>query len=231
MGRHPTTHSRNASATSSWWMSWKGRSGTNAGRPGRRPQPGTEAPHQGFEHSRDAHLGAHRVGAEDDRRSQQVERGLRVRYGLLFQQVLQLRLLLGVEEPAGRTCRPVLGDADRVVGVEAIGRDRRGVDEPLGTPLGGRTEGVDRALDVDRVGLLLAASSGSGTRDVRPRPRPGTPSGARRRRARHRAGTPSSSSRALPGQTDAGRCRSPARSGRPPGAGASGPARRSRWGR
>jgi hypothetical protein len=56
--------------------------------------------------------------------------------------------------------RHVLGQRLRVVAVEAVGGDRRGVDEPLHAARG--LEDVARALEVDRAGLLAAADDDEG---------------------------------------------------------------------
>ena len=106
-------------------------------------------------------LGADCVRPEDDRRSEQIQGDRRIRVGLLSQQLLELGLLLRVEQPSGRAGRPLLGHPDRIVGMKAVGGDRRGVHEPLGAGVGGRTECVHRALDVDRADRL----AGRGARD------------------------------------------------------------------
>jgi hypothetical protein len=86
-----------------------------------------------------------------------------VRRGLLLQQLLELGLLLRVEQPLGRAGGPVLLHPDRVVAVEAVGRDRRRVDEAARPGVGGRAERVERALDVDRPrGLAVAADDEEG---------------------------------------------------------------------
>src|SRR5674476_1356726 len=77
---------------------------------------------------------------EDDRGSQQVERGLRARGGLLLQQVLQFRLLLGVEEAVRRPGCPVLTDADRIVAMESVCRNRRRIHKSLDPDVGRRAE-------------------------------------------------------------------------------------------
>jgi hypothetical protein len=103
------------------------------------------------------------VRAEHHRRAQQVQRQLGVRRGLLLQQLLELGLLLRVEQPLGRAGGPVLLHPHRVVAVEAVGRDRRRVDEAARPGVGGRAERVERALDVDRPrGLAVAADDEEG---------------------------------------------------------------------
>src|SRR3954453_20261227 len=77
---------------------------------------------------------------------------------LFLQECLELGLLLRVEQPLRRPRRPVLGHPYRVVGVEAVRRDRRRIDEPLDAGRGGRAEDVEGALDVDGAGGLLVAA-------------------------------------------------------------------------
>ena len=109
--------------------SWRGRSGTRL-------------------------LGADRVRPEDDRRAQQVQIELRMGLRLSVQEALDLGLLLGVEEMRRRTRGPFLGDALGVVAVEAVGGDRRGVDETLRAGRGCGPERVERPFDVDRADRL-----------------------------------------------------------------------------
>jgi hypothetical protein len=76
------------------------------------------------------------------------------------QQMLELVLLLRVEQPGRGPDRPLLGHPDRVVGVEAVGRHRGGVDEPARAGRGRGPEGVQRALDVDRPEFLRGRGPG-----------------------------------------------------------------------
>src|SRR3954451_15843722 len=81
-----------------------------------------------------------------------------MRVRLLLQERLEIRLLLRVEQPLRRPRRPVLGHPYRVVRMEAVGRDRRRIDEPLDAGCGSRAEDVEGALDVDGAGGLLVAA-------------------------------------------------------------------------
>ena len=166
------------------------------GHAGKVPQRRTSGARHGREHLGDVDLGPDRVGAKDDRGSQQVQGGLRLPGGFLFKQVLQVRLLLGVEEPVRRSGCPVLTHADRVVTKEAVCRHRRRVHESLGPDVGRRTERVQGAFDVDRLrGLPAAAEDQEGQVHDHVGPLEGRPV-ARRRREHHRGGTPSWSSHA-----------------------------------
>ena len=75
-----------------------------------------------------------------------------------MQQVLQFRLLLGVEEAVRRPGCPVLTNADRVVAMESVCRNRRRIHKSLGPDVGRRAESVQGALDVDRPRRLPAAA-------------------------------------------------------------------------
>ena len=88
------------------------------------------------------------------------------RVGLGLQQALELRLLLGVEQPGGGPHRPLLGHPDRIVGVEAVGRHRGGIDEAAGAGRGRGPEGVQRAVDVDRPDRLARRGPGHQERQV-----------------------------------------------------------------
>jgi hypothetical protein len=77
---------------------------------------------------------------------------------LLVEEVLQFGLLLRVEQSSGGPDRPVLGHGDGVVGMEAVGGDRRGVDEAPRANRRGGADGVQGALDVD------GADGGTGSR-------------------------------------------------------------------
>lgn len=125
--------------------------------------------------------GADRVRPEDDRRAQQVEVELRTGARLGVQEALDLRLLPGVEEVRPGTRGPVLGDSLGVVAVEAVGGDRRGVDETLRAGRGCGPERVERAVDVDRSDRLArhclpvimnARCTTMSARGRRPRARP-----------------------------------------------------------
>ena len=83
-----------------------------------------------------------------------------------LEQVLEFGLLLRVEQPGGRAHRPLLGHPDRVVGVEAVGRHRGGVDEPARSGLRRGPEGVQRAVDVDRPDRLGGRAPGDQERQV-----------------------------------------------------------------
>ena len=111
-------------------------------------------------------LRADGVRPEDDRRAEQIQRETRIGVGLLAQQLLELGLLLRVEQPGGRPHRPVLGHPDRVVGVEAVGRDRRRVHEAVGAGAGGRPERVQRSLDVDLADRLAGRGPGDHEREM-----------------------------------------------------------------
>ena len=95
-------------------------------------------------------LRAHRVRAQHDGRPQQVQGEPRGPVRLGLQQALELGFLLRVEQPRRRPHRPLLGHPDRVVGVEAVGRHRGGIDETARAGRGRGPEGVQRAGDVDR---------------------------------------------------------------------------------
>ena len=90
--------------------------------------------------------------------------------------------------------------------VEAVGGDRRGVDEPPGAGGRGRLEDVARALEVDPVGLLVVAEDDE--REVDDHVGVGDQALDRRRgRGCRRGDTRSAASRARRGRTGAGPCR------------------------
>ncbi len=133
------------------------RSGDAHGQRGQGPTGGT---HQRREQRRDVGLGPDGVRPDHDRRPQQVQVEPGQVGHLLGDAGLELGLLLGVEQVGRRAGRPVLVHAQRVVGVEAVRRDRRGVHEP---PRPGRArgaEGVDGAVDVDLAGDLARRGAG-----------------------------------------------------------------------
>lgn len=105
-------------------------------------------------------LGPQRVRPNDDRRTQQVEGQVGVSGRLLGDQVLQLGLLLGVEQPVGRADRPLLGHRRRVVVVKPVGRHRGGVDEALGAGGGRRSKSVEGAVDVNGTDRLPGCGPG-----------------------------------------------------------------------
>ena len=77
-----------------------------------------------------------------------------MRGGLDVEQMLEFGFLLRVEEPLIGPGRPVLGHADRIVGMEAIGGGRRRVDEPRHADPRRGPEGVEGAVDIDGSGDL-----------------------------------------------------------------------------
>ena len=105
-------------------------------------------------------LGPGGVGPEDDRRPQQVQLRLGGGGRLARELLLELRLFPGVEQVLRRACRPVLGHADGVVGVKAIGRHRGRVHEPLGPGVARGAQRIQCPLDVDGTDGLRAAGAG-----------------------------------------------------------------------
>ena len=95
-----------------------------------------------------------RVAAGDDAGAEHVGLGVRA-VERLAQRRLELGLLGGVVVRVGAAHRDVLGQRLRVVGVEAVGGDGGGVDEPAHVARG--LEDVARALEVDRARLLAPA--------------------------------------------------------------------------
>ena len=149
---------RSARPTSSSWMNCIRCSGTNTGTGSgsRRGRPNSLRPERGQRAGQDVLAADRRSGPSTTGGRSRKSASSGCAAGLAREQLLQLGLLLRVEQPGRRPGRPVLVDRRRVVGVEAVGRDRRGVDEPAGP--GGRRgpEGVERAVDVDRPGRLAA---------------------------------------------------------------------------
>jgi hypothetical protein len=80
--------------------------------------------------------------------------------------MLEFGLLLRVEQSGSGAHRPLLGHPDRIVGMEAVGRHRGGVDEPARSDLRRGPEGVQRAADVDRADRLGGCAPGDQERQV-----------------------------------------------------------------
>ena len=99
------------------------------------------------------------MGTYDDRRSQHVQGEFGMQLLFLLQEIFEFGLLGGVEELRVHPGRPVLGDPDRVVGMEPIGRGGRGVDEPRRAGVRCGFERVERAVDVDAAGRGRGARS------------------------------------------------------------------------
>ena len=133
----------------------------------RHPSPQAAEPAQKrCEPRGDDLLGAHRMGSEDDRRAQEVEPDPGMGGGLLGESPLDLGLLLGVEQVGGRPRGPAFGHPDRVVAVEPVGGDRRGVHESPGARRGRRPERVEGALDIDLPDRLSRRRSRDHEREV-----------------------------------------------------------------
>ena len=81
-------------------------------------------------------LGADGMRSEDDRWAQEVDPEPGVAGGLSLEQPFDLCFLLGVEQVRGRPCRPVFGHPNRVVAMEPVGGDRRGIHESPGARRG-----------------------------------------------------------------------------------------------
>ena len=96
----------------------------------RRPRVGQHGPDRQLAHDRREALDQRqRVGPRDDARAEQVRLDRRA-LQRVAQRLLQLGLLRRVVVRVGPARGDVLGQRLRVVGVEAVGGDRRGVDEP-----------------------------------------------------------------------------------------------------
>ena len=103
---------------------------------------------------------------EHDGRAQQVQGGSVGRRGPGLQQVFEPGLLLGIEQPGRGAGRPVLGHSDGVVPVEAVSGHRGRVDEAARAHRRGGVEGVERAVDVDRLYGLTGRGAGHLERQV-----------------------------------------------------------------
>ena len=161
-------HCRKAWPTSSSWMNCSGSDGTSTGSgtgelrtssPRRRPSC---ARRSGTRLLAPTACGPRTIGGRSRYRSSSGWAS-----DSSVQEALDLGLLLGVEEVRRRTRGPFLGDALGVVAVEAVGGDRRGVDEALRAGRGCGPERVERPFDVDRADRLArTGAAGDHEREV-----------------------------------------------------------------
>ena len=110
-------------------------------------------------------LPADGVRPEHDGRPQQVQVGSAGRRPRQ-QQVFDLGLLPGIEQPGRGPGGPVLGHPDGVVPVEAVSGHRGREDETPCARRRGGVEGVERAVDVDRLDRLRRGGAGHLERQV-----------------------------------------------------------------
>ena len=159
-GPPPSTAARSAGATSWVWTSWNSTPGIGQHRAEERDlverpagEPELAVDRQQADHRLDQ---GERSGAGDDAGAEHV--GLGAGAGdRIVEDPLELGLVRRVVEALGAARRHVLGQRLRVVGVEPVGGDRRGVDEALRPGADRRLEDVAPALGVDPVRLVGVA--------------------------------------------------------------------------